>query len=142
MTNLLYVSVEASSVALNETTQLAAKVTQLSAQWRSAQIVRTKEKVCEWYPGHVASPLEPVDPALQPTPSPLTPVAFLFGVLSLTFSSILYGAAPEWLPFAYTAQSAFYIPTRIYTYKRKAWHYFLFEWVESPPHHRWFHRTS
>ncbi|GFZ45818.1 hypothetical protein JCM24511_03548 [Saitozyma sp. JCM 24511] len=78
--------------------KLAAKVTQLSAQWRSAQIVRTKEKV-----------------------------SFLFGVLSLTFSSILYGAAPEWLPFAYTAQSAFYIPTRIYTYKRKAWHYFLFD---------------
>jgi hypothetical protein len=56
-------------------------------------------------------------------------LAFLFGVLSLAFSSILYGAAPEWLPFAYTAQSAFYLPTRIWTYKRKAWHYFLFEWV-------------
>jgi len=34
--------------------------------------------------------------------------------------------APEWLPFAYTAQSAFYLPTRILSYKRKAYHYFLF----------------
>lgn len=88
----------------------------------------------------------PDDPAFRPTPTPipapaLTLVAFLFGVLSLTFSSILYGAAPEWLPFAYTAQSAFYIPTRIYTYKRKAWHYFLFEWVESHPRQASIRRT-
>ncbi len=53
-------------------------------------------------------------------------LAFLFGVLSLTFSCLLYGMAPEWFPFAYTAQSAFYLPTRIWTYKRKAYHYFLF----------------
>jgi hypothetical protein len=37
--------------------------------------------------------------------------------------------APEWLPFAYTAQSAFYLPSRIYLYKRKQFHYFLFEYV-------------
>jgi hypothetical protein len=42
-------------VVLNGTIQLAAKVTQLSAQWRSAQIVRTKEKVCEWYHRRVPS---------------------------------------------------------------------------------------
>ncbi|ORY28316.1 putative integral to membrane protein [Naematelia encephala] len=77
--------------------KLAAKVTNLSSQWRSAQIVRTKEKV-----------------------------SFLFGVMSLTFTCLLYGLAPEWMPFAYTAQSAFYLPLRIYTYKKKAWHYFLF----------------
>lgn len=34
--------------------------------------------------------------------------------------------APEWIPFAYTAQSAFYLPTRIWTYKRSNFHYFLF----------------
>lgn len=33
---------------------------------------------------------------------------------------------PKWIPFAYTAQFAIYIPIRIYTYKRKAFHYFLF----------------
>ena len=52
--------------------------------------------------------------------------AFLFGVLSLTFSCLLYGLAPEWLPFAYTAQSAFYLPSRIFSYRQKAYHYFLF----------------
>lgn len=51
--------------------------------------------------------------------------------MSLTFSCILYGMAPEWLPFAYTAQSAFYLPSRIWIYKRKQFHYFLFECVIS-----------
>ncbi|ORX33786.1 hypothetical protein BD324DRAFT_638568 [Kockovaella imperatae] len=77
--------------------KLAAKVTHLSGSWRSAQIVRTRDKI-----------------------------SFLFGVLSLAFTCCLYGIAPEWMPVAYTAQSAFYLPTRIWTYKRKAWHYFLF----------------
>jgi hypothetical protein len=53
-------------------------------------------------------------------------VAFLFGVMSLTFTCLLYGMAPTWLPFAYTAQSAFYLPTRIWQYKKKSYHYFLF----------------
>ena len=92
--------------------KLAAKVTHLSGTWRSAQIVRTKEKVCEYTES-------PADHHLM--------IAFLFGVLSLAFSCLMYGLAPEWMPFAYTAQAAFYLPTRIYTYKRKAWHYFLFE---------------
>jgi len=33
---------------------------------------------------------------------------------------------PRWLPFAYTVQFFVYMPIRAYTYKRKAWHYFLF----------------
>jgi len=37
--------------------------------------------------------------------------------------------APEWLPFAYTAQIAFYLPSRAWIYKRKQFHYFLFEYV-------------
>ncbi|KAK8869577.1 hypothetical protein IAR55_000144 [Kwoniella newhampshirensis] len=77
--------------------KLAAKVTHLSGTWRSAQVVRTKEKA-----------------------------SFFFGVMSLAFTCLLYGMAPEWMPFAYTVQSAFYLPVRAYTYKRKAWHYFLF----------------
>lgn len=52
--------------------------------------------------------------------------AFLFGVLALAFTCLLYGMAPEWFPVAYTVQAAFYMPIRIYTYHRKAWHYFLF----------------
>jgi hypothetical protein len=54
------------------------------------------------------------------------PLAFLFGVLSLVFTCLLYGMAPEWVPFAYSVQSAFYLPVRIITYKKKAYHYFLF----------------
>ncbi|WVF71914.1 hypothetical protein IAT40_006724 [Kwoniella sp. CBS 6097] len=77
--------------------KLAAKVTHLSGTWRSEQVVRTKDKL-----------------------------TFLFGVLSLAFTCILYGAAPEWIPFAYTVQSSVYLPLRFWTYKRKAWHYFLF----------------
>ncbi|KAL7424247.1 hypothetical protein Q5752_001834 [Cryptotrichosporon argae] len=77
--------------------KLASKVTQLSASWRSAQIVRTREKV-----------------------------SFLFGVCTLTFTCILFGMAPEWIPFAYTVQCLFYLPTRAWSYKRKALHYFLF----------------
>nr|ODN94969.1 integral membrane protein [Cryptococcus depauperatus CBS 7855] len=77
--------------------KLAAKVTHLSGTWRSEQVVRTKDKV-----------------------------SFLFGILSLAFTCLLYGMAPEWFPVAYTVQSAFYMPIRIYTYKQKAFHYFLF----------------
>ena len=46
--------------------------------------------------------------------------------MCLTFTCILYGMAPERVPFAYGVQSAIYLPFRIWTYKRKAWHYFLF----------------
>ena len=52
--------------------------------------------------------------------------AFLFGVLSLAFTCCLFGMEPEWIPVAYTAQSAFYLPTRIWSYKKKSYHYFLF----------------
>ncbi|WWD09853.1 hypothetical protein V865_007981 [Kwoniella europaea PYCC6329] len=77
--------------------KLAAKVTHLSSSWRSAQVVRTKDKI-----------------------------SFLFGVMSLAFTCLLYGMRPDYMPLAYTVQSALYLPLRFYTYKRKAWHYFLF----------------
>ncbi|EIW70179.1 hypothetical protein TREMEDRAFT_61943 [Tremella mesenterica DSM 1558] len=83
--------------------KLAAKVTHLSGTWRSAQIVRTREKV-----------------------------SFLFGVLSLCFTCLCYGMAPQWLPFAYTAQAAFYLPVRFWTYRAKKWHYFLFGMSVTP----------
>ncbi|GHJ85090.1 hypothetical protein NliqN6_1492 [Naganishia liquefaciens] len=77
--------------------KLAAKVNDLSTSWHSAQIVRTRDKV-----------------------------SFLFSVLSLTFTCLIVGNCPEWMPLAYTVQSAVYLPTRIWSYKRKAYHYFLF----------------
>jgi hypothetical protein len=38
----------------------------------------------------------------------------------------MVGNCPEWMPLAYTVQSAVYLPTRIWSYKKKAYHYFLF----------------
>jgi hypothetical protein len=53
-------------------------------------------------------------------------LAFLFGVMTLTFTCLVCGYAPEWIPTAYTVQSTFYLTTRFWSYKRKAYHYFLF----------------
>lgn len=55
-----------------------------------------------------------------------THAAFLFGVSTLAATCLMWGLVPEWIPFAYTVQCGFYLPVRVYTYKRKAWHYFLF----------------
>ncbi|KAM5534871.1 hypothetical protein V8D89_011426 [Ganoderma adspersum] len=91
------------------------KVTQT---WHSAKVVRTREKVI-----------------------------FFLGVMSLLFTALLYGMAPEcvalstslnsqhidifwpirWMHIAYTVQAAYYLPMRVYMYKKRAWHYFLFD---------------
>lgn len=52
--------------------------------------------------------------------------AFVLGVCTLAFTCLLYGLAPEWFPFAYTVQAAVYLPFRVYSYKQKGFHYFLF----------------
>jgi hypothetical protein len=57
---------------------------------------------------------------------PVLTIAFLFGVMTLTFTCLICGYAPEWIPTAYTVQSSFYLTTRFWSYKRKAYHYFLF----------------
>lgn len=46
--------------------------------------------------------------------------------MTLTFTCLVCGYAPEWIPTAYTVQSTFYLTTRFWSYKRKAYHYFLF----------------
>lgn len=33
----------------------------------------------------------------------------------------------RWIHVAYTLQAAFYLPLRLYLYKKRAWHYFLFD---------------
>jgi hypothetical protein len=115
---------------LEDAKQLASKVTDLSSTWRSAQIVRTRDKVCEFPP--VPEPTSYLDWGADLF-AERQRTAFLFGVLSLAFTCLIIGLAPEWLPFAYTVQSMFYLPTRVWSYKRKAYHYFLFgEW----PHGR------
>ncbi|KAG9004067.1 hypothetical protein FRB90_011077 [Tulasnella sp. 427] len=47
--------------------------------------------------------------------------------MSILYTSLLVGLAPEWLHVLYTVQTLYFLPTRYYTYKKKAWHYFLFD---------------
>ncbi len=47
--------------------------------------------------------------------------------MSILYTSLLIGLAPEWLHILYTAQTLYFLPTRYYQYKKKAWHYFLFD---------------
>jgi len=88
----------------------------LSASWQSAKVVRTREKV-----------------------------SFFFGVMSLLLSALLFGIAPEyvslafqplshlnilhvrWVHVAYSVQGLYLLPLRAYRYKKRAWHYFLFD---------------
>ncbi len=87
----------------------------LSNSWQSAKVVRTREKV-----------------------------SFFFGVMSLLFSALMFGLAPQyvilwrtcinilylahrWVHIAYTIQGCYHLPLRAYTYKKRDWHYFLFD---------------
>ncbi|KAJ7755670.1 hypothetical protein DFH07DRAFT_486222 [Mycena maculata] len=94
--------------------RIATRMTTLATSWQSAKVVRTKAKV-----------------------------SFFFGVMSLLVSALLFGMAPEfvisscpvfsancqhrWVHISYTLQGLYLLPLRIYTYKKRAWHYFLFD---------------
>ncbi|GAA6034046.1 hypothetical protein JCM8097_000665 [Rhodosporidiobolus ruineniae] len=54
-------------------------------------------------------------------------ISFLCGVMNVLISALLLGFYPTWIPEWYSAQMLFYTPMRIYTYKRKMYHYFLFD---------------
>ncbi|KAJ7477100.1 hypothetical protein B0H11DRAFT_1726499 [Mycena galericulata] len=78
--------------------RISTRMTTLASSWQSAKVVRTKAKV-----------------------------SFFFGVMSLLVSALLFGMAPQWVHIAYTIQSCYLLPLRVYTYKKRAWHYFLFD---------------
>ncbi|KAI0736098.1 hypothetical protein C8Q72DRAFT_791291 [Fomitopsis betulina] len=78
--------------------KVSARVTKLSSTWHTSNVVRLREKL-----------------------------TFFWGVMSLLITSLLVGMAPEWIHVAYTLQAAFYLPLRLYLYKKRAWHYFLFD---------------
>ncbi|RDB20515.1 hypothetical protein Hypma_012426 [Hypsizygus marmoreus] len=78
--------------------KLSSRMTNLAASWQSAKVVRTREKV-----------------------------SFFFGVMTLLFSALMFGLAPEWIHVAYTVQGCYLLPLRFYQYKKRAWHYFLFD---------------
>ncbi|KAH9850061.1 hypothetical protein C2E23DRAFT_870278 [Lenzites betulinus] len=70
----------------------------ITQTWHSAKVIRTREKV-----------------------------TFFMAVMSLLLTALLFGMAPEWIHVAYTVQAAYYLPMRVYMYKKRAWHYFLFD---------------
>ncbi|PAV21114.1 integral to membrane [Pyrrhoderma noxium] len=78
--------------------KVSSRMASLSTAWQSAKVVRTREKI-----------------------------SFFFGVMSLLFTSLMFGMAPEWLHISYTVQAFYLLPLRAYQYKKRAWHYFLFD---------------
>ncbi|KAI1789008.1 hypothetical protein LXA43DRAFT_600403 [Ganoderma leucocontextum] len=78
--------------------KVSQRLIKVTQTWHSAKVVRTREKVI-----------------------------FFLGVMSLLLTALLFGMAPEWLHVAYTVQAAYYLPMRVYMYKKRAWHYFLFD---------------
>ncbi|GAA5856791.1 hypothetical protein JCM8547_008846 [Rhodosporidiobolus lusitaniae] len=54
-------------------------------------------------------------------------ISFLCGVMNVLITALLLGFEPTWVPSWYSVQMLFYTPFRIYTYKNKNYHYFLFD---------------
>ncbi|KAI0201013.1 hypothetical protein F4808DRAFT_450490 [Astrocystis sublimbata] len=52
-------------------------------------------------------------------------VSFICGVMNIFISGYLIGAYPEYFHFWYTAQLAYFMPIRYFTYQRRGYHYFL-----------------
>lgn len=78
--------------------KVSKRMASLGTAWQSAQVVRTREKI-----------------------------SFFFGVMSLVFSALLFGLAPQYVHISYTLQSLYLLPYRYYAYKKLQWHYFLFD---------------
>jgi hypothetical protein len=77
---------------------IADRVNRLSASWASDSVVRTREKF-----------------------------SFVLGVCTLAGTCLLWGLAPTWFPVVYTVQALIYLTWRVYSYKKKHFHYFLFD---------------
>ncbi|KAH9988113.1 hypothetical protein BJV74DRAFT_773594 [Russula compacta] len=78
--------------------KVSTRMASLSAAWQSTKVVRTREKI-----------------------------SFFFGVMSLVFSALLFGLAPQYVHISYTLQSLCLLPYRYFKYKKLQWHYFLFD---------------
>ncbi|KAL0580891.1 hypothetical protein V5O48_001084 [Marasmius crinis-equi] len=78
--------------------KVSQRMTKLSAQWQSEKVVRTREKV-----------------------------SFFVGVMGLLFSALMFNMAPQWVHVVYTVFGACLLSMRAYLYKKRAWHYFLFD---------------
>ncbi|KAG2148065.1 hypothetical protein DEU56DRAFT_108503 [Suillus clintonianus] len=78
--------------------KISGRMQNLVESWHSAKVVRTRDKL-----------------------------SFFFGVMSLLVSALLFGLAPQWIHISYTVQGLYLLPLRAYTYKKRSWHYFLFD---------------
>ncbi|KAH7100574.1 hypothetical protein BKA62DRAFT_705856 [Auriculariales sp. MPI-PUGE-AT-0066] len=78
--------------------KISNRMSKLAAAWQSTKAVRTMEKV-----------------------------SFLLGVHTVLVSALLFGLAPQYIHVVFTVLSILLLPARAYEYKRKAWHYFLFD---------------
>ncbi|KAF8520071.1 hypothetical protein JB92DRAFT_2896136 [Gautieria morchelliformis] len=78
--------------------KVSTRMTTLAATWQSTKVVRTREKI-----------------------------SFFLGVMAVAVSALMFGLAPSWVHIAYTVGALILIPMRAYTYKKKSWHYFLFD---------------
>ncbi|KIJ56583.1 hypothetical protein M422DRAFT_22738 [Sphaerobolus stellatus SS14] len=78
--------------------KVSTRMTKLAATWQSTKVVRTREKI-----------------------------SFFLGVMSVAISTLMLGMAPEYVHIFYTIGALSLLPIRAYSYKKKAWHYFLFD---------------
>lgn len=78
--------------------KVSQRMTKLTASWQSAKTVRTREKV-----------------------------TFFVGVMSLLFTALMFGNYPKYIHITYTVAALTLLPIRAYYYKKRAWHYFLFD---------------
>lgn len=54
-------------------------------------------------------------------------ISFSIGVANACFSPLIAGRWPHILPLVYTIQALFLITLRFFIYKRKSWHYFVYD---------------
>ncbi|GAA94280.1 hypothetical protein E5Q_00929 [Mixia osmundae IAM 14324] len=74
------------------------RVSTMSSKWNDAHVVSLREKL-----------------------------SFSFGVLNIMASCLLLGFEPAWIPTWYSLQAAWLLPVRLYTYKKRNYHYFLLD---------------
>lgn len=79
--------------------KVSKRIDKLNTQWDDAKTVRLREKIC-----------------------------FSVAVMNLVVSSLIFATRPEWMALSYTIQTSWFLPLRIYSYTRRKWTYFLFDY--------------
>ncbi|RUS23328.1 hypothetical protein BC937DRAFT_87339 [Endogone sp. FLAS-F59071] len=54
-------------------------------------------------------------------------ISFVVGVGNACISPWMAAQYPEWIPHYYTLQALYLIPIRFFIYKRRSWHYFVYD---------------